>query len=150
MISCFILGCGEFDQLTRGIEANSEVAIKTSQTAQSEIILGRVIFFHPDIGMYDIADIDDSKRYHVSQQQVAELDLMVSIKKLSKGEEVLAVYPDTTMFYPATVTQAAKRSMSNTDPSVTVQFVGDVNEQGEIPHIIVPLTRVIRFPEDWK
>ena len=81
--------------------------------------------------MYDIADIDDSKRYHLSQRQVAELDLVYSIKKLSRSEEVLAVYPDTTSFYPATVTQAAKRNMSSTEPLVTVQFVGDVNDLGK-------------------
>ena len=37
--------------------------------------------------------------------QVLILDLPENSKKLSKGESVYAVYPDTTAFYPATVSQ---------------------------------------------
>jgi hypothetical protein len=125
--------------------------------------------------MYDIADIDDSKRYHVSDKQIAVLDLPNSIKKLSKGEEVLAVYPETTSFYPAVVVQSAKRNLNSLEPTVTVQFQGDANEQGTLsyfffiidysysfqflfvsvyyigqtPNIIVPLSHIIRPPEDW-
>ena len=40
--------------------------------------------------------------------QVILLDLqMNNAQKLTKGEEVLAVYPDTTSFYMATVTQVS-------------------------------------------
>ena len=37
--------------------------------------------------------------------QVIRLDLQDTFKKFTKGEEVLAVYPDTTAFYHATVAQ---------------------------------------------
>jgi hypothetical protein len=46
------------------------------------------------------------------------------------GEEVLGVYPDTTSFYPAVVSQAPRRSSMNAEPSVTVQFHGDADETG--------------------
>ncbi len=82
--------------------------------------------------MYDIADIDDSKRYHVPEKQVILLDMAASFTKLSKGEEILAVYPDTTSFYPAIVVQTAKRSINNVEASVTVQFHGDDDAQAGI------------------
>lgn len=142
-------GCGEFEQLSRGVEAGSDVsqrslgpmkitqrlfgpqvAIKVSLSS-SEIILGRVICYRADVGMYDIADIDDSKRYNLPENQVAVLDLADSQRKLCKGEEVFAVYPDTTSFYPASVTQAPRRSTTGAEPTVTVQFHGDADETGE-------------------
>ena len=56
-------GCGDFEQLTRGIDPGSEVAIKVNTSNSAfEVILGKVIFYHSDIGMYDVADSDDSKR----------------------------------------------------------------------------------------
>jgi len=142
-------GCGEFEQLTRGFEPGSEVAVKVHSSSSSfEVILGRIIFYHSDIGVYDVADIDDSKRYQVSDKNVILLDLLTSVTKLSKGEEVLAVYPDTTSFYPAVVTQA-KRNANFTEPSVTIQFHGDVDELGQIPNFIIPLNHIVRSREDW-
>lgn len=34
----------------------------------------------------------------------------------------------------------------SSDPSVTVQFVGDADETGQTPHRVVPLRQVIRPP----
>ena len=41
-------------------------------------------------------------------------------KKFSKGEFVLAVYPDTTSFYPATIAQAGRRGAAGAE-TMTVQ-----------------------------
>ena len=41
-----------------------------------DVILGRVIFYHSDIGVYDIADCDDSKRYPIPEKNVILLDLV--------------------------------------------------------------------------
>ena len=142
-------GCGEFEQLARGFEPGSEVAVKVNSASSFEVILGRIIFFHSDIGVYDVADIDDSKRYQVSDKNVILLDLLTSVTKLSKGEEVLAVYPDTTSFYPAVVAQASRRSANFTEPSVTIQFHGDVDELGQTPSFIIPLNHIVRSREDW-
>ena len=65
----------------------------------------RVISYHIDTGFYDIVDVDDTKRYELPESQVILLDLPESSKKLSKGDSVYAVYPDTTAFYLATVSQ---------------------------------------------
>jgi SGF29 tudor-like domain len=79
-----------------------------------EIILGRVTFYHIDIGAYDVADGDDSKRYHLPENQVAPLDMLYSQRRLTKGEEVLAIYPETTSFYPAYIVQAPRRTAIGT------------------------------------
>ena len=92
-----------------GIEAGSDVAIRPSLTSD-EIILGRVTFYDIDIGAYDVADGDDSKRYHLPENQVAPLDMLYSQRRLTKGEEVLAIYPETTSFYPAYIVQAPRRT----------------------------------------
>lgn len=96
-------------KLCLGIEAGSDVAIRPLLTSD-EIILGRVTFYHIDIGAYDVADGDDSKRYHLPENQVAPLDMLYSQRRLTKGEEVLAIYPETTSFYPAYIVQAPRRT----------------------------------------
>lgn len=65
----------------------------------------RVVSYHIDNGFYDIVDADDTKRYELPESQVILLDLPESSKKLSKGDSVYAIYPDTTAFYLATVSQ---------------------------------------------
>ena len=78
--------------------------------------------------------------------------------------QVVAVYPDTTSFYPATVSQvlnfsyslslyelhitlfitkAPRRGAMGSEPSLTVQFHGDADEMGLTPHRTVPLKYVI-------
>ena len=61
--------------------------------------------------------------------------------KFSRGEEVLAVYPDTTSFYPAQVAQAKKGVVG-----VHVQFDGDdIDGFGLVPVRIIPVKYVIRM-----
>ena len=57
-----------------------------------------------------MADGDDSKRYTLPENQVAPLDIFYSSRRLTKGEEVLAIYPETTSFYPAYIVQAPRRT----------------------------------------
>jgi hypothetical protein len=111
------------------------------------MILGRVIAYHADIGSYDIADVDDSRRYSLPEAQLVILDLADKVIKLSKGEEVFAVYPDTTSFYPALVLLAPRKStLLGMEPLVTVQFHGDADELGVTHPKFVPLRFVIRPP----
>lgn len=106
-----------------------QVAIRLNASG-SEIILGKVISYHADQGMYDIADVDNSKKYYLPESQVAMLDLDNHPRRLSRGEEVLAVYPDTTSFYPALVTAAPRRASTAGEAAVALQFQGDENEKG--------------------
>lgn len=103
----------------------------TSPTSSSTIILGRVIFYHPDVAQYDVADVDDSKRYSVHESDVFQLNMAEAQKKLSKGNLIYAIYPDTTSFYPATVSQLPRRNAMNAEPTVLVQFQGDADEYGK-------------------
>ena len=62
-------------------------------------------------GYYDIADVDDNdKKHFVPEAQVLALHHNCDvIKRLGKGEDILAVYPDTTSFYPAIVATSLKK-----------------------------------------
>jgi hypothetical protein len=139
-------GC--FDSL--GAEQGSEVAIRPDAFGDgSEWILGRVLRFYRDTGYYDILDMDDeSRKYFLSESQVVVLlgedapvgtsDGSTAGRKFARGEEVFAVYPDTTSFYPAIVAQTKKGI-------VGVQFDGDdPDDFGQLPIRLVPAKYVIR------
>lgn len=105
-------------------------ALVASSIAEKFMMLGRVICYHADSGQYDILDVDDSKKYLLPERQVIVLDLIESQRKLCKAETVFALYPDTTSFYPATVSAAPRRSAMGAEPSVIVQFNGDEDLTG--------------------
>jgi hypothetical protein len=71
----------------------------------------------------DVADVDNSKRYHLSESLVTLLDMGDLVhKRLSKGEMVYAVYPETTAFYLGSVAQAPRRAANGAEPTLSVQF----------------------------
>ena len=106
-----------------------------------------MVSFNNDNRYYDITDIDDTtKKYHLYETQVFFLDVAEVYKKLSKGDEIYAVYPDTTSFYPAVVVAGPKKGTLTTDSTLTVQFQGDADEHGITPIVTVPLHHVIRPP----
>jgi hypothetical protein len=78
---------GDFE--TTGAPTGQEVAVKTDVFAQ-DWILARVVGYSLDTGYYEVADADESKRYHLPENQVVVLNLASSSKKLSKGETILA------------------------------------------------------------
>ncbi len=121
--SSSLMGFGSSGNLTMDIPAASSVS-------EQFMMLGRVICYHADSGMYDILDVDDSKKYLLPERQVIVLDLIESQRKLCKAEAVFALYPDTTSFYPATVSHAPRRSAMGAEPSVIVQFNGDEDTTG--------------------
>ena len=102
----------------------------------AEWILGRVIYYYSDIGAYDVVDIDDSKVLKLPETQIIALDAAnVELqKKLLKNDEVYAVYPDTSTFYPCIVNQVPKKasaSAGTVEATVQVQFNGDETEGKE-------------------
>lgn len=141
---------GEFTAVS-GIEPGSDVAIRPDHLS-SEWILGRVIYHDQDTGAYDVVDVDDSKVLRLPETQVVALDgaNLESVRRLVKNDEVLVVYPDTSTFYPAVLTQAPRRTQSflGVEPTALVQFVGDDPDvlTGIIPPKSVPLNHVIRPP----
>jgi hypothetical protein len=114
------------------LSAASATEAPADSLADKSMILGRVICYRPDTGEYDILDVDDSKKYVLPERQVVVLDLQESQRKLSKGETVFALYPDTTSFYPAVVSHAPRRTAMGAEPSVIVQFSGDEDASGAL------------------
>jgi hypothetical protein len=140
---------GEFTAVS-GIEPGSDVAIRPNHLT-SEWILGRVIYHDADTGAYDVVDVDDSKVLRLPETQVVALDgaNLESVRRLAKNDEVLVVYPDTSTFYPAILTQAPRRgSFMGVEPTALVQFAGDEPDitTGIIAPKSVPLNHVIRPP----
>jgi SGF29 tudor-like domain len=74
--------------------------------------------------------------------------VLCGVDKLSKGEAVFCVYPDTTSFYQATVVQAPRKNQANTGSGsfVMVNFVDDSDEFGVTHDKAVPLKHVIYPP----
>jgi hypothetical protein len=64
----------------------------------------------------------------------------------TQGEEVYAVYPDTTSFYPGVINSAPRRNMANRSPTLycAVQFVDDFDESGATPDRLVPANYIFR------
>ncbi len=118
--------------------------IDPDPAVEKSMSLGRVIFYHVDTAQYDILDVDDSKKYLLPESQVIVLDCVDSTRKLTKGETIAALYPDTTCFYPAVISQAPRRTAVGAEPAVVVQFVDDYDELGAIPHRTVSLKYVLR------
>jgi len=135
--------CGDFAQ-TSGAQPGSDVAMRPSESSD-EMILGKVIVYYADLGAYDVADVDNSKRYHLSESLVTVLDQVdITNKRLSKGEVVYAVYPETTAFYLASVSQAPRRVQPGMEATALVQFQGDSDEQGITPVVVVLLRHCFR------
>lgn len=129
----------------KGADPGTDVAIQPS-VGNNDIILGRVSSFNVENRYYEISDIDDTtRRYHLYETQVYFLDVAEVYKKIAKGDEIYAVYPDTTSFYPAVVVQGPKKNNAGV-PTLHVQFQGDANEHGITPIVTVPQHYVIRPP----
>jgi SGF29 tudor-like domain len=82
--------------------------------------------------------------FNLPESQVVVLG---TIEKLSKGDVVFAVYPDTTAFYQASVFQAPRKTAgSNSFSYVTVNFVDDHDEHGVVPNRPIPIQHVMLPP----
>jgi SGF29 tudor-like domain len=80
--------------------------------------------------------------FYLPESQVIMLG---ALKNPSKGDSVYAVYPDTTSFYPATITQTA-RKVSGGGGFVMVQFVDDSDEHGITHEKAILLQYLMRPP----
>lgn len=78
---------GDFE--TTGAPTGQEVAVRTDLFTD-DWILARVVGYSLDTGYYEVADADESKRYHLPESQVVVMNIAASQKKLSKGESILA------------------------------------------------------------
>jgi SGF29 tudor-like domain len=129
----------------------------------SEWILAKVLHHDPSSGTFQLSDEDVESNKStsscfilcVTQASVSlptffstvfdlpesQVVVLSPIERLSKGDSVYAVYPDTTSFYPAMVVQATKKS-----PVVLVHFVDDADELGITHDKAVPLQHIMLPP----
>ena len=68
------------------------------------------------------------------------------VERLSKGDIVFAVYPDTTSFYQATVASAPRKTSAASSQFVMVNFVDDSDEFGVTHEKAIPLRHVMLPP----
>ena len=83
----------------------------------------------------------------------SQVIVLYPIDRLTKGDTVYAVYPDTTSFYPATVVVSTSKKGPATGPPtlkqppyVMVQFVDDADEFGITHDKAVPMQHVMIPP----
>lgn len=113
-----------------------------------ELVMGQVIQYRSEINCYDILDVDDKRKYTVPEAQVYALgQIDMSTKRVSKGDRVFALFPDTTAFYPGVVIQAPRRNALNSEATLILQFDNDEDPVTGLPtprtvHLkyIVPVT----------
>lgn len=130
-------GGGEYEA-PKGIAVDSEVAFYVDLHASEErsLFMGRVVAHRSEISSYDIVDIDDqTQRYTLPEHQVFQLGQADAQRKISKGDVLFALYPDSTSFYAATIVQAPKKSII-IDPTVMLQFVGDEDSTGKLKTLL--------------
>lgn len=117
--------------------------VSPNQMADTEWILGRVISYSSESGLYQIADEDPEAALETKKVSLAPSQVKPSgtgLDKLQKGETVMAVYPETTSFYHAIVTQLPRKVANAT--YVHVQFKDDSDEFG-VTHEKMILTQHI-------
>lgn len=75
----------------------------------------------------------------------SQVVILTGTEKLSKGDAIFAVYPDTTSLYPATVTTVPKRASNNGETFVMVQFKDDSDEFGITHEKAIPLKYIMKL-----
>ena len=80
--------------------------------------------------------------FNLPESQVVVLG---GVDRLSRGDIIYAVYPDTTSFYQATVVQPPKK-IGGGDPFVMVHFKDDGDEHGITHDKAVSMQHVMRVP----
>jgi hypothetical protein len=127
-------------------------AIQTTPNAP-EWILANIISFDEYTRMYTLSDEDQSSNeiYTIPSRQVRPLNTgkgnnnerTKNNNNWVKGDEIYAVYPDTTSFYPATVVSSSSSSSSG---FVMVHFNDDWDANGVIHEKAVPMQYVMKAP----
>lgn len=82
----------------------------------------------------------------------SQVVVLGNVDKLTRGDVVFAVYPDTTAFYQASVVQAPRKTAGGSAGGgmsgsfVMVKFVDDCDEHGITHDKAVPLAHIMLPP----
>ncbi len=125
----------------------TQVAAKLSKSEETTWILGNIIDFDPKSQVYTVQDEDDANRVmNMPFHDVRRLE--DSSAHLRRGDRVLAVFPETTSFYPAVVAKNPKPPTNNNNTGgwdVIVKFDDDEDETGKNPARRVPARFILRL-----
>ncbi|CAM9981948.1 unnamed protein product, partial [Choristocarpus tenellus] len=123
-----------------------QVAVRDEREASETWILARVMKYMTDSHHYEVKDEDDQGGGTImSASRSSVIRLEDSTKGVDKGEEVLAVFPDTTSFYYGTVHKLPKPGGSG-EKIVEVKFKDDADETGRTPARPVIARYVVPIP----
>ena len=115
-------------------------------------ILASVQRFYIDTETYDVQDEDDtSKLIRLPWTHVMRLSTGME-GCFDKGKDVMAIFPETTSFYKATVSKSPVWKIDHGVPTVKeiiVKFEDDEDHSGRTPHRRVPSRYVIPVPVDY-
>mmetsp|Transcript_15777 Transcript_15777/g.21958 ORF Transcript_15777/g.21958 Transcript_15777/m.21958 type:complete len:298 (-) Transcript_15777:1611-2504(-) len=111
------------------IAPSTTVAARIPSTSRKEAptwILASILQYLPAVDKYQVQDedVEGDQTYKVDPSSVVVLTGNTS--NYDKGSEVMAMFPDTTSFYPASVVRKI-------GDSVSVKFADDENENGRTP-----------------
>lgn len=134
---------GEFE--VAGGKPNDLAAV---QVTPGHWILAKIISFDSETGMYNLSDEDIESNKVVFYLPESQVVVLGTVERLSRGDVIYAVYPDTTSFYQATVVQPPRKAQGGSH-FVTVNFVDDSDEHGVTHEKAVLLKHVMRPPIEY-
>ncbi|KAH7852673.1 hypothetical protein Vadar_027737 [Vaccinium darrowii] len=132
-----------------------QVAARVTEGAEKDQwVVAKVTHFARESGEVEVVDEepgDDEEGGSQRKYKLPVSDIIPFPKRnnisgaryFGPGEKVLAVYPDTTTLYKATVIRARKRKTKD----YVLEFDDDEDDDGVLPQIVVPFHRVVGLPE---
>ncbi|KAL3829549.1 hypothetical protein ACJIZ3_018351 [Penstemon smallii] len=131
------------------------VAARVTDAGKDEWFVVKVIHFDKETRVFEVLDEEpgddeegNEQRHKVPMSQIIPFPRRTDLstaQDFPPGKHVLAVYPETTALYKATVVQARKRK---TDDYI-LEFDDD-EEDGSLPQRSVPFHRVVPLPEGYR
>jgi len=107
-------------------------------------ILARVVEYNSATNVYKVQDEDDpSKVMQLKWEDVLKLN--DNTTSFSKGDKVLAMFPETTSFYRAVVSRSVSSNFDDLERSVMVKFEDDEDETGHTPSRHISKRYVLRI-----
>ncbi|XP_042025954.1 SAGA-associated factor 29 homolog A-like isoform X1 [Salvia splendens] len=135
-----------------------QVAARITQenSGKDEWFVVKVIHFDKETREFEVLDEDPGEDEESTVQRKYKLPMshiipfpkrsdLSNIPDFPTGRHVLAVYPETTALYKATVCQTRKRKIDD----YVVEFDDD-EEDGNLPKRLVPFHRVVALPDGFR
>jgi len=137
--------CEEREDVLEGVIRNYDIAKAGEQVAakvtlvdeNGSWILASVLSYSPHTVTYKVQDADDAtKIIELPAFRIRRLnDSQYGTDcDLQKGDQVLAIFPETTSFYRAVVSKTPKRNVDGHIVEVVLKFEDDEDDSGRTPH----------------